>query len=166
MVVPASCFAENFLPNASYDVCFTPGDDCANKIIKVITQAKKEVLVQAYVFTDMPIARALIKAKSNGVNVRVILDRSQIKKRRGLVSFLTNNKINLTAVDYRPSIAHNKVMIIDGTIVITGSYNYSNGARNNAENIIIIKDSNLAKKYIKNWYVCEQKKPYRVLTND
>jgi phosphatidylserine/phosphatidylglycerophosphate/cardiolipin synthase-like enzyme len=43
-------------------------------------------------------------------------------------------------------------MIIDGEIVITGSFNFTKAAEEkNAENLLIIKDKDLAGKYIENW---------------
>jgi phosphatidylserine/phosphatidylglycerophosphate/cardiolipin synthase-like enzyme len=50
------------------------------------------------------------------------------------------------------AIAHNKVMIIDGETVITGSFNFTKAAEeNNAENLLVIHDKKLAELYIKNW---------------
>ncbi|MBN8828090.1 MAG: hypothetical protein J0H68_05225 [Sphingobacteriia bacterium] len=49
-------------------------------------------------------------------------------------------------------IAHNKVIIIDDLYTITGSYNFSNGAEfRNAENVVIIKNNDIAKEYKNNW---------------
>lgn len=60
-------------------------------------------------------------------------------------------------VDHKPAIAHNKIMIIDGLIVLGGSYNYTaNAARHNAENLLIINDTNFAKLYSKNWQMRER----------
>ena len=43
-------------------------------------------------------------------------------------------------IDWRPAIAHNKIMIIDDETLITGSYNWTAAAENrNAENLLIIK---------------------------
>jgi phosphatidylserine/phosphatidylglycerophosphate/cardiolipin synthase-like enzyme len=50
------------------------------------------------------------------------------------------------------TIAHNKVMVIDGLIVITGSFNFTKAAEeSNAENLLVIDDAQLAEKYAKNW---------------
>ena len=47
---------------------------------------------------------------------------------------------------------HNKVMIIGGEVVITGSFNFTKGAEeNNAENLLVIRDKKLAERYTKNW---------------
>ena len=55
-------------------------------------------------------------------------------------------------IDAQHAIAHNKVMIIDGETVITGSFNFTKAAEeNNAENLIVLRDRKLAERYIKNW---------------
>jgi phosphatidylserine/phosphatidylglycerophosphate/cardiolipin synthase-like enzyme len=60
-------------------------------------------------------------------------------------------------IDSAHAIAHNKVMILDGKTVITGSFNFTKAAEEkNAENLLTIKDKDLAGKYIENW-----KNPYQ-----
>ena len=50
------------------------------------------------------------------------------------------------------AIAHNKVMIIDEEILITGSFNFTKAAEEkNAENLLIIRDKAIASLYIRNW---------------
>jgi phosphatidylserine/phosphatidylglycerophosphate/cardiolipin synthase-like enzyme len=45
-------------------------------------------------------------------------------------------------------------MIIDGETVITGSFNFTRAAEEkNAENLLVIRDKNLAAKYAENWEV-------------
>ena len=47
-------------------------------------------------------------------------------------------------------------MIIDGETVITGSFNFSKAAEErNAENLLIIRDRELAGRYTANWKVHE-----------
>jgi phosphatidylserine/phosphatidylglycerophosphate/cardiolipin synthase-like enzyme len=136
---------------ASIDVCFAPGERCEQQIINVIGNAKKQILVQAYSFTSTAIAQSLGDAKKRGVDVEVLLDKSQLRSKNSVLSYL--NKQNITTkIDYRPTIAHSKVMIIDNEIVITGSYNFTASAeKRNAENLLIIDDKELAKKYKNNW---------------
>jgi phosphatidylserine/phosphatidylglycerophosphate/cardiolipin synthase-like enzyme len=61
-------------------VCFTPEygmtPSCTQEVVDALTGAKKSVLVQAYSFTSAPIAKALVDAHKRGVDVKVILDRS------------------------------------------------------------------------------------------
>ena len=46
-------------PRASRQVCFTPGDNCEAVIVRTIDAAVHRIHVQAYLFTDEAIARAL-----------------------------------------------------------------------------------------------------------
>jgi phosphatidylserine/phosphatidylglycerophosphate/cardiolipin synthase-like enzyme len=136
----------------NYQVCFTPGGECTQDIVNAIADAKKQILVQAYSFTSAPIARALVDAHKRGVDIKIILDKSQKTERYSSSRFLTNEGIP-TWIDYRVAIAHNKVMVIDDATVVTGSFNFTSAAQNkNAENLLILQDPNLAKSYTKNWY--------------
>ena len=69
---------------------------------------------------------------------------------------MENQKIPLW-IDYKPAIAHNKVMIIDDHIVITGSFNFTKKAQEkNAENVIIIDTKKLAEVYTTYWNEIKQ----------
>ena len=67
-----------------------------------------------------------------------------------------------TWIDAQHAIAHNKVMVIDGATVITGSFNFTKAAEeNNAENMLVIRDKALADKYAANWQAhVEHSEPY------
>lgn len=146
-----SLHAAQFPATTPYQVCFTPGGACTNEIVDAIDTAKHSIYVQAYSFTSAPIARALVNAKHRGVDVEVILDKSQRKQRYSSATFLTNSGIP-TWIDYKVAIAHNKVMVIDRQVIITGSFNFTKAAQyKNAENVLIIKDAGLAKAYLQNW---------------
>jgi phosphatidylserine/phosphatidylglycerophosphate/cardiolipin synthase-like enzyme len=122
-------------------------------IVDSISQAKESIYVQAYSFTSMIIAESLVAAKNRGVNVEILLDKSQTKENKysAIRYFIENNVA--TWIDYKPAIAHNKVMIIDKSEVITGSFNFTQAAQfKNAENLLIIRDIRLAVIYLDNWY--------------
>jgi phosphatidylserine/phosphatidylglycerophosphate/cardiolipin synthase-like enzyme len=152
LVLSSPCLAENItLQKTSVDVYFSPDGGCTSAITKVLGQAKQEILVQAYSFTSAPIAKALLNAHKRGVKVQVILDKSQWSEKYSSATFLKNSGIP-TFIDDKHAIAHNKIMIIDQEIVITGSFNFTKAAEEkNAENILILKDKALAKVYIENW---------------
>jgi len=60
-------------------------------------------------------------------------------------------------IDAEHAIAHNKIIIIDGYLVLTGSFNFTRAAEeNNAENLLVLNDPVLAKEYIANWYAHER----------
>ena len=108
------------------------------------------ILVQAYSFTSAPIAKALLDAHKRGVKVEVILDKSQRTDEYSSATFFFNAGIP-TQIETQHVIAHNKVMIIDGETVITGSFNFTKAAEeSNAENLLMIHDKKLAERYTKN----------------
>jgi phosphatidylserine/phosphatidylglycerophosphate/cardiolipin synthase-like enzyme len=151
LLVPATYPRELTLNNAPTQVYFSPHGGCTEAIIKEINNAQTGILVQAYSFTSAPIAKALVSAHKRGVKVEAILDKSQRSERYSSATFLANSRIP-TFIDARHAIAHNKVMIIDGETVITGSFNFTRAAEEkNAENLLIIRSRELATIYIDNW---------------
>jgi phosphatidylserine/phosphatidylglycerophosphate/cardiolipin synthase-like enzyme len=133
------------------EVCFSPKGGCTEAIVKALDAAKKTVFVQAYSFTSAPIAKALVEAHKRGVKVEVILDKSQKTEKYSEADFLVNEGIS-TKIDAKHAIAHNKVMVIDGETVLTGSFNFTKAAEeNNAENLLVVKSATLADAYTKNW---------------
>lgn len=139
------------LNNSSITVCFSPYGGCTTTIVETLSTAKREILVQAYSFTSPPIAKALLDAHKRGAQVKVILDKSQRSQKYSSADFLANNGIP-TWIDAIHAIAHNKVMVIDGETVITGSFNFTKAAEEkNAENVLVIKSKEVATEYIKNW---------------
>ena len=142
---------QSFPTNAPINLYFSPNGGCTTAIIEEINNAKSEILVQAYSFTSAPIAKALVEAHKRGIKVQVILDKSQKTAQYTSATFLANSKIP-TFIDSQHAIAHNKIIIIDGTTVITGSFNFTKAAEErNAENLLFIKSEELAKLYVENW---------------
>src|ERR1035437_2555384 len=132
-------------------VFFSPHGGCTEAVVKNLQSATNTVLVQAYSFTSAPIAQALVDAHKRGVNVTVILDKSQRTERYSEADFFLHADIP-TFIDAKHNIAHNKVMVIDGRITITGSFNFTKSADNqNAENLLVLDDPKLAARYAANW---------------
>lgn len=132
-------------------VCFTPGEDCAGLIVRAIDGAARSIRVQAYAFTSHPIAGALIAAHERGVDVQLIVDRSEARQKYSEAGELAASGIT-TLIDHAAGIAHNKVIIIDGERVSTGSFNFTASAQSrNVENVVEIDDSELAGRFLANW---------------
>ncbi len=135
----------------TWEVCFTPPAGCTNVVVKALGAAQTSVLVQAYTFTSASIAKALLDAHHRGVRVEVILDKSQRSAQYSSADFLARVDIPVK-IDAAHSIAHNKVIIIDGMTVLTGSFNFTRAAdQKNAENLLVIHDPALADRYAENW---------------
>src|SRR5947199_1675720 len=141
-----------FTAGATYQTCFTPGQDCEGLIVAEIQAARSAILLQAYSFTSKPIAAALMDAKRLGVDVRAVLDKSQRTERYSGATFLAGAGIPVV-IDDKPAIAHNKVMVIDAATTITGSFNFTRAAQErNAANVFVIRgDREIARTYAENW---------------
>jgi len=151
----ASLGGTKALETGQVHACFTPeyhgGPTCTDQIVSAIAGAHQSILVQAYSFTSAPIAKALTDAHKRGVDVRVILDTSNLKAGYSSAVFLQHMGIP-PLVDSHHAIAHNKVMVIDAREVITGSFNFTKAAEEkNAENVFFIDDPAVATVYTQNW---------------
>ena len=139
------------LTNVPVQIYFSPQGGCTEAIVAALNGAKSEILVQAYSFTSKPIAEALIDAHKRGVHTEIILDKSNLRDKYSAADFTAHMGIP-TYIDPVHGIAHNKIMIVDKETVITGSFNFTRAAEeSNAENLLIIRDKELAKEYLENW---------------
>ena len=117
----------NVKATGSIEVAFSPNGGGAAMIIKAIGEAKKSIKVQAYSFTNADIAKALVDAKKRGVEVRIVLDKSQETEKYSSATFFANAGLPVR-IDDDFAIAHSKVMILDDEHVITGSFNFTKAA--------------------------------------
>jgi phosphatidylserine/phosphatidylglycerophosphate/cardiolipin synthase-like enzyme len=155
LLLPCWLFLAGCGPQASIpqgvQVYFSPHGGATEAVVNALDHATNTVLVQAYSFTSAPIARAVVDAYRRGVKVEVILDKSQRTEKYSEADFLVHEGIP-TLIDAEHSIAHNKVMILDDYLVLTGSFNFTKAAEeNNAENLLVINDPVLAKQFAENW---------------
>lgn len=139
------------------EYAFTPGDDAARLIVRAIDGARFQILVQAFSFTHIEIAGALIRAERRGVDVKVIADAEQIDLiDHNVIPRLVEAGIPVFT-DAEHAAAHNKVMVIDaGTkapALITGSFNFTHAAQfRNAENVLVFRGNHeLTRAYLDNW---------------
>lgn len=129
------------LDGATAEVCFTPGADCAGLVAKAIGQAKSRVWLLGYGFSEGTILTALVDARNRGVDVRVVLDKSNDGRYSG-ATFAAKFGIPVR-IDRSVRIAHNKLIIIDHDTVVVGSLNWTkSGNTKNAENVHIVRGSN------------------------
>lgn len=131
--------------------CFTPGDDCESRIAAEIDKAKADIRVQAYGFTSTKILGALRRALKRGVAVQAILDRTNEQKRYAAAEYLRLAGAKVW-IDDTVAIAHNKVIIVDWSMVIGGSFNFTRSAQDrNAENVTFIRSDAVAGMFLDNW---------------
>jgi phosphatidylserine/phosphatidylglycerophosphate/cardiolipin synthase-like enzyme len=135
----------------NWEVYFSPHGGCTDAVVRELNKAKSTVLVQAYSFTSAPSAEALLNAHKRGIKVEIIFDKGQRTDQYSSATFLFNAGIPIK-IDSQHAVAHNKIIVIDGETVITGSFNFTKAAEeNNAENLVLIRDKKLAERYTINW---------------
>lgn len=123
----------------SVEAHFSPKGGVTEAVIGELGRARREILVLAYSFTSQQISKALVDAKTRGVHVEIILDQSNESEPYSDLHFFLEQKLT-PVIDAHHAIAHNKVIIIDGRTILTGSFNFTNQAEHdNAENLVVIK---------------------------
>src|ERR1035437_10264543 len=134
------------------EIAFSPNGGSTDLVIKVIHSAKTSIRVLAYSFTSAPIAKALVEAHKRGVDVQVVVDKSQKSAKYTSATFVANAGIPVR-IDFKHAIAHNKVIIVDGHTVQQGSFNYTKAAEEkNGENVLVNwNNPKLADVYLKDW---------------
>lgn len=146
----ALCLATHESAPIAIHVFFAPGPDCREATVAAIKSARKSIDGQYYNFTEPSVCEALIDAEKRGVTVRLIQDRLASQEKGNQLQACADAGIECYT-DANHRIAHNKVLVIDGKHVVTGSWNASGNAQHNAENLLVIDDPEIAKLYAANW---------------
>lgn len=134
------------------EIAFSPNGGATSLVVRTIEGAQQSIRVAAYSFTSKPIAKALIQAHKRGVDVRVVVDKSQLSEKYTSATFLANVGIPVR-VDTTHKIQHNKYLVVDNKTVELGSFNYTSSAEDgNAENVMVVHDNpNIANLYLNDW---------------
>lgn len=130
---------------------FTPGN-AETLIIALLNSAEERIRIASYSFTSKPIAEALVAARDRGVDIKVVMDKSNRTSQYSSATFLKNQRIPVR-INERYAIMHNKVIVVDDKHTKTGSFNYSKAAATrNAENVLVLYDiPEIAGRYTEEW---------------
>ena len=122
-----------------------------SEILSLLAHAEEEVLIAMAWFTNRKLLHATIQCLRRGVKVKLILLDDIINHCDFGADFnLFIHESGSEFYLYPPSLKfmHHKFCVIDGKILITGSYNWTNYAENrNLENIVVTDDSVLIDDY-------------------
>jgi phosphatidylserine/phosphatidylglycerophosphate/cardiolipin synthase-like enzyme len=119
---------------------FSPHGGAMAAVLEEINEAQKSIDVQAYLLTSKEIADALEAAHQRGVRVRIILDKNHLGGVYSYEAFFSHSAIPVWR-DGRHKDAHDKIMLIDGNVIITGSFNFTKQSEDdNSENLLIIRN--------------------------
>ncbi|MEZ6065912.1 MAG: phospholipase D-like domain-containing protein [Planctomycetaceae bacterium] len=130
------------------EVWFSPGDDCRNRIIGLLRQARSSVNLCVFTITDDLISNAILDTHRRGVRLRIMSDND---KASDLGSDLL--KFERAGIPVRfdrgQHHMHHKFAIFDDEAVVTGSYNWTVGAAlDNEEHIVVLHDTELVARFL------------------
>ena len=146
-------------------VAFTPGESATivHSVVNAIEVAKTRVSIAAMVMSSGPICAAVCEAMDRGVPISGLYDGPQMDtvlrqwSEAGVGADKVNGWHKIAArlarkelIPYAPGSPHNFMhakLIVADDVVVCGSFNFSNHARGNAENTLLIKDKAIADAY-------------------
>lgn len=156
------------LNGVSVMVAFTPGESPAilKEIVGAIAAARRRIYVASVVLSSGPILAALSEGIDRGLPLGGLYDGPQMDQveRQWRGAHVGADKVNtwqkvashlvrknsIPYNRYKPdqphNFMHNKLVIADD-VVVTGSFNLSNHAMGNAENVLFIRDAEFANAY-------------------
>lgn len=131
------------------DNYFSPDDGSAQRMSELLNNASESIHFLAYSFTNDEFGQILIQKAAKGLDVSGVMDEEQVNSNQGT----EYDPLSQAGIDVRldgnPDSMHHKVFIIDGKVVILGSYNFSmNAEENNDENTLILFDQPIAELYL------------------
>ena len=127
---------------------FFPNPSNEQRVVNMFRTCKKTLDIAIFTFTRDSIAQAILDAHQRGLKVRCIGDDGNSKVKGSDVRLLASVGIPCKTDNNFRFHMHNKMAIIDNSVVITGSFNWTNQAINkNQDNILFIEDKDIANQY-------------------
>ena len=125
---------------------FSPVDQVMDKLVALVNGAQKSIRFMIFTFTDQDLANAMISRYQAGVDVTGVIENRGASQ--GSLVPLACAKIPVK-VDGNKYTMHHKVIVIDDSIVVTGSFNFTNSAdTENDDNVIVIYNPMVAQQYL------------------
>ncbi len=123
--------------------------DIYNNIKNEIIAAEKHVFIAVAWMTDHYLFRILCEKAKSGIEIQIIINDDEINFNQEysidfskIESF--GGKVFVRTLKEGSGIMHSKFCLIDSTIIMTGSYNWTKQAREyNSESILIMKNEHL-----------------------
>ena len=106
---------------------FFPSEQSFSSLISTLRSSQRTLDICVFSITDDDITNTIIQAHRKGIKVRIISDDDQAGSKGSDVFRLRDREGVPVRVDNSPSHMHNKFAIVDGMILINGSYNWTRG---------------------------------------
>lgn len=145
---PDTPYPESQIGGQAIEVYFSPDDGVGAHLVDLLREAQISIEIMAFSLTSDSLAEALLNAAGDGVNVRMVIEKDQAGNIGGEAQRLMDAGLDVR-LDSNPNRMHHKVIVIDRSVVVTGSYNFSRNAEDfNDENVIILHSRELAADYL------------------
>jgi phosphatidylserine/phosphatidylglycerophosphate/cardiolipin synthase-like enzyme len=137
------------LDGTQVDTYFSPDDHVLTAIYNLLSGANESIYFLAFSFTSNELGDIVRQKADAGLMVKGVMDEEQINSNTG-TEFDPFRQAGLDVlIDGNAGQMHHKVFIVDESIVVLGSYNFSKAAEErNDENIIIVYNEKIAEYYI------------------
>lgn len=136
------------LDGTPLQVIFSAEDRALSNLIALVNDAQVSIRFLAFSFTDYPLAQAMIDRAKAGVDVKGVFEAFGSNSTRSELRTLWCAQLPVRQ-DGNGSFLHDKIIIIDNSIVVTGSLNYSTNAdESNEENVVIVDNLEIAALYL------------------
>ncbi len=130
----------------SSQVYFTPGKDCHEALCDCLDAADSSLDICVFTITDDRITNTIRRAAMDGVKIRIITDNEKAWDPGSDIYSLADSGLKVRQ-DFDANHMHHKFAIVDDRKVITGSLNWTRGALNNYENLLICGDLQVVTAY-------------------
>jgi phosphatidylserine/phosphatidylglycerophosphate/cardiolipin synthase-like enzyme len=145
--LPDPAFPVFDIDSMQVELFFSPDDAVEDRLVQLIADSNQRIQFLAYVFTSDPIADELLAAHQRGVEVQGVVESSQAEMLGSDYLRMLEAGLNVRR-DSNPKSMHHKVILVDDSIVVTGSYNFSKSAKErNDENLMILHAPDVAAAY-------------------
>ena len=136
------------LDGTPIQVLFSAEDHAVSNLIALVNDAKTNIHFLAFSFTDYPLAKAMIDRAVAGVDVHGVYETFGSNGVGAELKTFWCAHIPVRQ-DGNGSFLHDKIIIIDDSIVVTGSLNFSSNADDdNEENVVILDNPEIAALYL------------------
>lgn len=127
---------------------FFPSEKGLQRLLSCLASAKTSLDICVFTITDNRISNAIVDAHKRGVKVRVISDNDKASDLGSDVVSLSDAGVPI-AVDNEPDHMHHKFAVVDKTILINGSFNWTRSASSrNFENIVLTNQPKLVQSFL------------------
>lgn len=140
---------------------FAPEDEPITHVVRAIDAARTQVVIQAFYLDSDRLSTALLRAHRRGVAIRLLLGKTATSRRNGMDDRHDGNRHQAVIDLHRAGITihedrgervnHNKLVLVDEQLTITGGLNLSDRAEENADNLVFITSRDLTRQYLRNW---------------